>query len=67
MIIFGWKFIKYFILNILLKSENDILNSTENNLTFLKKNLLRNVKFRNNFQELLKDTEQMMINDDNII
>ena len=67
MIIFGWKFIKYFILNILLKSENDILNSTENNLTFIKKNLLRNEKFRNNFDKIVKDTEQMMINDDNII
>ena len=67
MIIFGWKFIKYFILNILLKSENDILNSTENNLTFIKKNLLRNEKFRNNFDKIVKDTEQRMINDDNII
>ena len=67
MIIFGWKFIKYFILNILLKSENDILNSTENNLTFIKKNLLKKEKFRNNFDKIVRDTEQMMINDDNII
>ncbi len=67
MIIFGWKFIKYFILNILLKSENDILNSTENNLTFIKKNLLRKEKFRNNSDKIVRDTEQMMINDDNII
>ena len=67
MIIFGWKFIKHFILNILLKSENDILNATEENLTYTKKNLLRSEKFKNNFRKILKDTEQMMIDDNNII
>ena len=67
MVIFGWKFIKYFILNILLKSENDILNSSQCNLTHAKKNLLKNDKFKNNFHKILKDTEQLMISDDNLI
>ena len=67
LIIFGWKFIKYFILNILLKSENDILNSLQSDLTHAKKNFLKNDKFKNNFQKILKDTEQLMISDDNLI
>ena len=67
MVIFGWKFIKYFILNILLKSENDILNSSQSELTHAKKNLLKNDKFKNNFHKILKDTEQLMISDENLI
>ena len=38
MLIFGWKFFNYFILNILTLFEKDILNSKQNNLTYLKKN-----------------------------
>ena len=59
MIVFGWKFVKYFILNILLKSQNDILNSTQNELTHTKKN-------KTNFHKIIKDTEQLMISDDNL-
>jgi len=67
MIIFGWKFVKYFIANILLMFENDILNSNQRNITHLKKSILRNEKFKNNFDKIIKDTERMMINDINII
>ena len=67
MIIFRWKFVKYFILNILLMFENDILNTEYINLTYFKKNIFRNEKFKTNFHKSLIDTEQMMINDDNII
>ena len=67
MIIFGWKFVKYFITNILLMFENDILNSNQRNITHLKKSILRNEKFKNNFDKIIKDTERMMINDINII
>ena len=65
MIIFRWKFVKYFILNILLIFENDILNTEYNNLTYFKKNIFRNEKFKTNFHKTLIDTEQMMINDEN--
>ena len=67
MIIFGWKFVKYLILNILLMCEKDILNTDNNNLTYFKKNIFRNEKFKNNFHKILTATEQMMIKDDNII
>ena len=62
MIIFGWKFVKYFIVNILLIFENDILNTNQDNLTYIKKNILRNEKFKINFQKILRDTEEMLIN-----
>ena len=37
LIIFGLKFFKYFILNVLILFENDIINSTPNNMTNIKK------------------------------
>ena len=67
MCIFGWKFVKYFILNILLLYENDIIYSTQNDLFNIKKNMMRNEKFKNHFAEILKDIQQMMINDEKII
>ena len=66
LIIFGMKFFKYFILNVFILCENDILNSTPNNITYIKKNILRNEKFNNNRDILIKNTIQMMINDENI-
>ena len=67
LIIFGMKFFKYFILNVLLLYENDILNSDQNNITYIKKNILKNEKFCNNNDILIKNTTQMMINDESII
>ena len=66
-IIFGWKFVKYFILNILISCENDILNSTPNNLTYIKKNMFRNEIFKKNFNRLIKDSVLSMIKDDDFI
>ena len=67
LIIFGMKFFRYFILNILLLYENDILNSTQDNITYIKKNILRNEKFYNNSDMLIKNTIQMIINNESII
>ena len=67
MIIFGWKFFKFFILNVLILFENDILNSTQSNLTYIKKNILKNEKFKNDFHKLIKDTIQMISNEEIII
>ena len=66
-IIFGWKFVKYFILNILISCENDILNSTPNNLTYIQKNMFRNEIFKKNFNRLIKDSVLSMIKDDDFI
>ena len=62
-IIFGWKFVKYFILNILISCENDILNSTLDNLTSIKKNIFKNEIFKKNFNSLIDDSVQSMIKD----
>lgn len=67
LIIFGMKFFRYFILNILLLYENDILNSTQDNITYIKKNILKNEKFYNNSDMLIKNTIQMIINNESII
>ena len=66
-IIFGWKFVKYFILNILISCENDILNSTLDNLASIKKNIFKNKIFKKNFNSLIDDSVQSMIKDDEFI
>ena len=61
--IFGWKFFEYFVLNVFILCENSILNSTQNNLTYIKKNIFRNENFKKNFNNLIKDTVHSLIND----
>ena len=65
--IFGWKFFEYFVLNVFILCENSILNSTQNNLTYIKKNIFRNENFKKNFNNLIKDTVHSLINDEIII
>ena len=65
--IFGWKFFEYFVLNVFILCENSILNSTQNNLTYIKKNIFRNENFKKNFNILIKDTVHSLINDEIII
>ena len=65
--IFGWKFFEYFVLNVFILCENNILNSTQNNLTYIKKNIFRNENFKKNFNNLIKDTVHSLINDEIII
>ena len=66
-IIFGWNCVKYFILNILTLCENDIINSSQNNLTYIQKNIFKNENFKKNFHKLINDTVQSMIKDDEFI
>ena len=65
--IFGWKFFEYFVLNVFILCENSILNSTQNNLTYIKKNIFRNENFKKNFNNLIKGTVHSLINDEIII
>ena len=67
MTIFGWKFFEYFILNILILSENSILHLTQNILTSFKKNILRNENFKKNFHKLINETLQSLVNDEIIV
>ena len=61
MIIFGWKFFKCFVVSVLMNFENDILNATQNNITFIMKNMLKNNKFNTDFQTIILRTVQMLI------
>ena len=65
--IFGWKFFEYFVLNVFILCENSILNSTQNNLTYIKKNIFRNENFKKKFNNIIKDTVHSLINDEIII
>ena len=64
MIIFGWKFFKCFVVAILMNFENDILNSTQNNINFIKKTMLKNNKFDINFKSIIIKTLQMLIKEE---
>ena len=62
--IFGWKFFEYFVLNVFILCENSILNSTQNNLTYIKKNIFRNENFKKNFnnKNFYKDKNNYHLN-----
>ena len=67
MIIFGWKFFRCFVVSVLTDFENEILNATQNNITFIMKNMLKNKKFNSNFQTIINKTVQMLIKENDII
>ena len=64
MIIFGWKFFKCFVVAVLMNFENDILNSTQNNINFIKKTMLKNNKFDIDFKSIIFKTLQILINEE---
>ena len=66
MIIFGWKFVKCFVVAVFMNFEKDILNATQNNLTFIMKNMIKNNQFNNNFKDIISITIQMLIKENNI-
>ena len=67
MIVFGWKFFKCFVVVVMMNFENDILNATQNNLTFIMKNMLKNEQFNSNFKLIIIKTIQMLIKENEII
>ena len=67
MIIFGWKFVKCFVVAVFMNFEKDILNATQNNLTFIMKNMIKNNQFNNNFKDIISITIQMLIKENDII
>ena len=64
MIIFGWKFFKCFSVAVLMNFENDILNSTENNINFIKKSIRKSNKFNIDFKNIIFKTLQMIIKEE---
>ncbi len=62
MIIFRWKFVYSFIIQILKKYERDIINASEGQLCFKMKNLLRHREFKKDFNDIIQDTLNFMKN-----
>ena len=60
LIIFGWKFFYYFIVYIIKKYENKILDTDVSQMSFLMKNLLRSQMFKNNFLDIMEKTVNLM-------
>ena len=60
LIIFGWKFFMGFIVSVLNLSKKEILNVEQNNLNSFMKNILRNQKFKDNFNFIINETFSYM-------
>ena len=67
MIIFGWKFFRCFVVAVLIFFEKDIINASQNNLTYIMKNMLKNKMFNDNFKEIIFKTIEILINENDII
>ena len=62
MIIFRWKFVCSFIVQILTRYERNIINSTEGQLCYKMKNILRVREFKSDFSDIIKETLNFMKN-----
>ena len=61
-IIFKWKFIYSYIIQILKKYKDNIFSSSESQLCFKMKNILNNKEFKNDFNEIIHNTINFMKN-----
>ena len=66
LIIYGWKFFKYFTISVLNIYKDCILEEEQNKLTYFMKNLFKNDKFELKFQNIIDQTFEL-INKDNDI
>ena len=66
LIIFGWKFFRYFMVSILNIYKDNILEEEPNNLTFFMKNILRNDTFTKKFRNIINKTFEFMKIDNDI-
>ena len=62
MIIFKWKFVYSFIIQILKKYEKTIFNSSENKLGYKMKTIFKNKDFKRDFNDIIKSTFDFMKN-----
>ena len=65
LIIYGWKFFKYFVISILNIYKDSILEEEQNNLTYYMKNILKTEKFEQKFQDIINQVFILMNNDNN--
>ena len=61
-IIFRWKFVYSYIIQILKKYKEYIFSSSESQLSFKMKNILSNKEFKNDFNEIIQNTINFMKN-----
>ena len=66
LIIFGWKFFRYFVISILNFYKKNIFEEEQNKLTFYMKNILKNENFKENFNKIIKNTFELMDKDNNV-
>ena len=60
LIIFGWKFFMCFIVSVLNLNKKEFIGEEQNNLTFFMKNILRNKKFKENFNNIIDKSFSLM-------
>ena len=65
LIIYGWKFFKYFVISILNIYKDSILEEEQNKLTYYMKNIFKTEKFEQKFQEAINQVFILMNNDNN--
>ena len=61
MIVFGWKFFYSFIIQVLIKYKDSIINSAEKHLSDKMKNILSNEQFIKDFNYIIKNTFNFML------
>ena len=62
MIIFNWKFVYSYIIQILKKYKDSIFHSSESQLCFKMKNILNDKEFKKDFNEIIQNTINFMKN-----
>ena len=60
LIIFEWKFFMFFIVSVLNLFKKELLKQEQNRLTFFMKSILKNQKFKDNFNNIIDETFDMM-------
>ena len=61
MIVFGWKFFYSFIIQVLIKYKDSIINSAEKHLSDKMRNILSNEQFIKDFNYIIKNTFNFML------
>lgn len=67
LIIYGWKFFRYFVISVLNLYKKNIFEEEQNKLTFFMKNIFKNAIFQKEFKTIIKNTFDLINKDNNIM
>ena len=67
LIIYGWKFFRYFVVSVLNVYKKNILEEEQNNLTFFMKKVLKNERFKEEFEKIIDKVFELMNKENNIV